>query len=1099
MKAIKTKFFYTLMCMVSLFLVMPVNSFATTSESNQQSITVRGIVTDRTGEALPGVAVVIKGTTTGVATDIDGEFVISVPDANAVLEISYIGFITQTVRIGNSTVLNVVLEDENTALDELVVVGYGVQRRANLTGSVSSISNTKIENRASPNLSSSLAGLAAGVSVRQNSGNPGDDSRANIRIRGLGTFSGDHRGPMVIVDGIESNMDAVNPNDVESISVLKDASSAAIYGSRAANGVILITTKRGARDARPTITYSGLLSAQSPSTKHKFLWDHAEYMDLMNMATFATNNASTLPYDPEEITEWRAAQGNLNGMSKFGVPNFLAYPNTDWADVLFERRFAQSHNVQVSGGSTNSNYLLSLGYLDNPGVMQNTGLERFQMRVNLESRIADFLRVGTQTFALRDDKQVGDQSAVFTNLYQQIAGVYPYYEGRYGGQTSSRDNAQTNNLLRLLNERTGNQRTHRLNTTWFASVSIIDGLTADARFNYQTRLYNEERWPVSLDVYNFRTGLIVRSGAEAKTATTYRNSLEEYRYTSNLLLNYSKIFGDHSVSGLLGYEQMYWNDKRFDASRTGLIDMSITDITTGAEMQSIGGQAERDYAMRSYFGRINYVYKGRYLFETNVRRDGTSRFSPENRWGTFPSLSAGWRISEEAFMESISHFMDNLMLRASWGKLGNTTSGYYDWQATYATRPNVSGGANAPGLAVGKFANPFLQWESITSSEVGLNTSLFKQQLHLEFTYYNKLTEGILTTPNIYSTMGMANAPTQNTSDMRNRGIEVAVTWNQRVNDFRYSATVNFAYNQNEIVRFLGKMVEDWQGDTYVSNIGQTATLQNDNRQIRTEGHMFDEFFLRKVYRGTGTYNLSNGDVDINGGPRDGMIRTPQDLQWVRDMIAAGYSFNGVRTISNGGLTYGELIYADLNGDGNYGNSFDRAFTGKSDIPKYTLGFTGSVEWKGFDLNMTWAGNFGMHYYLRARGINQNDFVSPGNVIAANARNMFYYFNEANPNDPNNNIHAPYPRMLVGTSATHQDSDHYLYNASYFKLKFLQLGYTLPRAVTSKMQIDRLRLFVNGENLLTFTKYPGMDPEIGANVNVYPISRMISGGINITF
>jgi hypothetical protein len=363
---------------------------------------------------------------------------------------------------------------------------------------------------------------------------------------------------------------------------------------------------------------------------------------------------------------------------------------------------------------------------------------------------------------------------------------------------------------------------------------------------------------------------------------------------------------------------------------------------------------------------------------------------------------------------------------------------------------------------------------------------------------YNKLTEGILTTPPIYSTMGVAGAPTQNTADMRNRGIEVAATWNQRVNDFRYSATVNFAYNQNEIVKYLGKMHEGWdENGNYVSNIGQTAVV--DGNFIRTEGHMYNEYFLRKVYKGTGTYNLSDGKVDINGGPRDGMIRTPQDLQWVRDMIEAGYTFNGSRTVGGTALNYGELIYADLNGDGNYGNGFDRAFTGKSDVPKYTLGFTGSAEWKGFDLNMTWAGNFGMHYFLRERGINSNNFVSPGNVLAANARSMFYYYNPADPNDPNNNIFAPHPRMLMDSHGTHLASDFYLYDASYFKLKFLQFGYTLPGALTSKFQVDRLRVFVNGENLLTFTNYPGMDPEIGGSVNVYPISRVISGGINITF
>lgn len=1097
----KIRFFCTAMCIFFLFTVAPANSFATVNEVYQQSITVKGKVTDKDGEPLPGVSVTVKGTTTGVMTDVDGNYSINVPNSNAVLILSYMGFTSQEHKVGNNTALDIVLVEQSTDLDEVVVVGYGVQKKVNLTGSVSSIRAAKIENRAAPNLSASLAGLASGVNVRQSSGNPGSDG-ANIRIRGLGTFSGDHRNPMVVVDGVESTMDAVNPNDVETISVLKDAASASIYGSRAANGVILVTTKKGKRDATPTITYSGIFSSESPSTKHRFLYDYAEHMDLLNMAQKATSNNAKLPYNQEEIDEWRAAQSDPGGMSKYGVANWLAYPNTNWADVIFENRFSQNHNISLTGGSTNTNYLLSLGYMNNPGVMQNTGIDRYQMRINVESMVNKFLKLGTQTFASRQDKQQGDQSTALTFLYQTMAGAVPFYDGKYGGKTASDDPTTTNNMLVYLNGRDGNQRTYRFNTSWYASVNILEGLTADAKFNYQARIYNEERYPVTLDKYNFRTGLVVNQDIREPDATVFRRSFEEYRPTLNLLLNYMKDFGDHSVGGLLGYEQMSWNYKGFDATKKGLLEMSIHDMATASDMLSISstddkkGDYERDYAMVSYFGRLNYAYKGKYLFEANVRHDGSSRFSPESRWGTFPSVSVGWRISEENFMESTKSFMDNLKLRASWGRLGNTTSGYYDWWATYAKQSNSFGGSIANGLAVGKFANALLQWESITSSEIGLDAAFLKQRLNLEVNYYNKITKGILTSPAVYATMGMADAPTRNTSDMRNRGIEVALTWNQKINDFNYSATVNFAYNQNEVTNYLGKMEEGLKDGEPYSNIGQAASMSGNN--IITEGHLYNEYFLRTVYKGSGAYKNADGTVNINGGPRDGMIRTPEDLQWVKDMIAAGYSFNGRTSIAANQLNYGELIYADINGDKNYGNSYDRAFSGKSDVPKYTLGFTASASWKGFDLNMTWAGSFGMYYYLRERGINLRN-VSQGNVLPADARSMFYYYNEANPNDPNNNINAPYPRMLYSTDGTHSDSDFYLYDASFFKLKFLQLGYTLPKSLTSKLSVSNLRLFVSGENLLTITDYPGMDPEIGGSVNVYPISKVISGGINVTF
>lgn len=1094
----------------NIILLIPKTQTTGLTQGGYKKIT--GTVKDARDESVIGAVVKVKGTTTATVTDIDGKYSIDAAPGS-VLQISFVGFSPVEMEVGNRQQIDLVLQEDAKLLDEVVVVGYGVQKKVNLTGSVSSIAAAKIENRATPNLSTSLAGLAPGVTVRQSSGNPGSDG-ANIRIRGVGTFSSDYRGPMVIIDGIEGDMNSVNPNDVESVSVLKDAASAAIYGSRAANGVVLVTTKKGKRDAAPAVSYSCILSAASPSTKHEFLWDYAEHMDLLNMAQYATNPTSKLPYNQAEIDEWRAAKNDPDGMSKYGVANWLAYPNTNWADVIFEKRFSQTHDLSVTGGTANTNYQLSLGYLNNPGVMQNTALDRYQMRINMESKIANFIKVGTQTYASSQDKEVGNQSGALTYLYQVMPGAVPYYDGKYGGQTATDDPATTNNLLVMLNSTDGNQRTYRLNSTWYASVDVMSGLTAEARLNYQTKLYSEENYPVTIDKYNFRTGLVVNEGAREKTASIFKRSYEEYRPTFNFLLNYNKDFGDHSIGALLGYEQMYYNYKGFDATKRGMLDMSIHDIATASDMVSIStvnstskdedankGDYERDYAMVSYFGRLNYAYKGRYLFEANFRRDGSSRFSSTSRWGTFPSVSAGWRISEESFMEPLKSVVDNLKLRASWGKLGNTTSGYYDWQSLYAMQYNSFGGNIANGLAVGKIANPLLQWENITSSEVGLDLIVLKQRLNLELNYYNKLTEGILTSPEIYATMGMASAPTKNTADMRNRGIEIALTWSDKISNFNYSATVNFAYNVNEVVKYLGKMKEGWEkdangNDIYASNIGQTATV--DGNYIRTEGHPYNEYFLCTVYKGTGTYNNADGTVDINGGPRDGMIRTPEDMQWVRDMIAAGYSFSGRTSISTTGLNYGELIMADVNGDKNYGNSYDRVFTGKSDAPKYTVGFTANASWKGFDLNMTWAGNLGMYYYLRERGINQTN-VSMGNVLPANARDMFYYYNQADPADPNNNINAPNPRMLYSSDGTYIASDFYLYDASYFKLKFLQLGYTLPKSLTSKAHISNLRLFVSGENLLTFTNYPGMDPEIGGNVNVYPISKVLSGGINITF
>lgn len=1073
-----------------------------TSVAFAQTRTVTGQVVDASnGSPMAGVFVSVQGTNMGMPTDENGRFSLQA-DAASTLEFNYLGMTAAPVVIGGRTEVVVEMTPAAESLDDVVVVGYGTVKKASLTGSVASVSYSKLENRAAPSLSSALAGLAVGVSVRQGSGNPGDDA-AKINVRGVGTFSGDYGGPMVLVDGVESDMNSINTDDVESISILKDASSAAIYGSRGANGVILVTTKKGKAGAKPSITYSTMLSQQQPSARHEFLYDYAEHMTLHNQASYSTNPTSSLPYMQEEIDEWRAAKSDPNGESKYGVPNFLAYPNTDWAQEIFTNRFSQNHNLSITGGTDNTTYLLSLGYMTNPGVVENTGLDRINARINIETRINKFLIVGTQTSLMRQDKAVGNWGGVQTYFFMTPGGIISRYDGKFGGAQAIGDRPTTDNMLSIINSRDGNQRTHRINTTWYARATIMEGLTLEGRYNYQPRLYNEESWPKNNAQYNFRTGVVVKPGPNATTATTSRRSSEEYTNTANLLLNYVKSFGDHNISGLLGYEQYSYTYKGFSASKRGLIDLSIHDISSASEMQSIDGEYERGYAMISWFGRVNYDYKGKYLFEANFRRDGSSRFAPESRWGTFPSFSAAWRISDEPFFQGAKKIVDDLKIRASWGQLGNVTSGYYDWQANYATQINSMGGAVANGLAVGKIANNMLHWENVNSTEIGIDAWFLRSRLGLEVNLYNRQTKGILTSPGIYATMGMATPPTRNTADMRNRGIEVVLGWNDRAGEFSYGASVNLAYNSNKVTKYLGKLVEGMDNGIPFSNIGQTATWTDDtNRSIVTEGHKYGEFFVRSVYKGDGSYFNGDGSVNVNGGPRDGMIRTKADYEWAQAMIDAGYTFNGSSTVGTAtSLSYGELVMSDVNGDGNYGNTYDRKFSGKSDIPEYTVGFTANASWRGIDLNMTWAGNFGMWYYLRQEGINKNNFNSREYVLPRNAREMFYFYDESNPSNPLNNINAEYPRMLYGPTndGAYLDSDFWLYDASYFKLKFLQVGYTFPARWTEKIAISKLRVFFSGENLLTITKYPGMDPEIGGRADVYPLARVISGGINITF
>jgi TonB-linked SusC/RagA family outer membrane protein len=883
--------------------------------------------------------------------------------------------------------------------------------------------------------------------------------------------------------------------------------------------VILITTKKGARNAAPKVTYTGLFTQEQASASFELITDYAEYMELWNRAQTVSSLTATLTYSQAEIDAWRAANANPNGTytdpsTGNQIPNWLAYPNTNWSDILFAPNYSHKHNLSVSGGSESSSYLLSLGYFTNPGTLENTGIDRFNMRINAESSITKFLKIGTQTYAMQQHKDPGDLNQVNTYRQQTVAGITPIHDGKYGAPENPQEKSDVRNPLKDINATGGQYTTTRINTTWYANVDIWEGLSARASINYQNYFYDGKTYTKKVEGYSFRTGKIAVPAATLAAATTGREANRNQQYTAAATLNYNRTFAeDHEVSALLGYEQFYYNTFRFDATKSGLPDWSVTDVTRGTNMQSIandpdGTKSERDYAMVSYFGRVNYAYRGKYLLEANFRRDASSRFSPDNRWGTFPSFSAGWRVAEEAFMSDFKPIVSDLKLRLSWGMLGNTTSGYYDWLITYDQSNYVFNNTVNNGLAVSKIANSFLQWESVTSKGIGLDAAFLKSRLTLELDLYDKLTEGILTSPSIYLTMGTATPPTQNTSDMQNRGVEITLGWRDKVGEVNYAVSGNFAYNKNKIVKYLGKLEQGWVTNDdgtreYKSNIGEVASTGAETGTLRVEDHLFDEYYLRTHYSGTGTYKLADGSVDPNGGPKDGMIRTAEDLKWAQDMVAAKYSFNGA-AISRTGLWYGEYIMADLNGDGNYGNDNDRQFTGKSSAPKYNFGFTLSAEWKGIDVSMTWAGAAGFWYYLHERGVNRNYLTTQTDALPADAASKFYYVAwdaAGNPDwsNPNNNLTAEYARLRNGSTGAYIVNDQFLYDASYLKLKTLQVGYTIPKKWVNKVHVGGLRVFLSGENLLTFTKYPGVDPELGSGVTVYPIARLLSAGINLSF
>ncbi|WP_262497718.1 SusC/RagA family TonB-linked outer membrane protein [Pedobacter ginsengisoli] len=639
-----------------------------------------------------------------------------------------------------------------------------------------------------------------------------------------------------------------------------------------------------------------------------------------------------------------------------------------------------------------------------------------------------------------------------------------------------------------------------MNTTLYANLDLVKGLKLESRFNYQARFGENNSHSIPNERWNFATNELKSPAAQPGQLSTNYSFDKNYTLTVDNVLRYNTTIGpNHEIGALVGYNQNYYNYYDFNASKLGLIDADITTLGSATTMSSIGGQ-EYDRSMRSWFGRANYAFKQRYLLEAVVRYDGSSRFASATRWGFFPAFSAGWRISEENFIKGLNDYIGNLKLRASWGQTGNNASGEYDYQATYSKQNYSFNNVAATGLAQNKIANKDLKWETTTVTNIGLDGTLFKGAMNFELDWYNKKTTDILFTPPIPITAGTASAPTRNIAAVLNQGIEVTLGYQGSAGNVKYSASGNFAYNYNRVTKYKGQFQESYSTDTqgnmiYSTNLG---SVSSGGTERILEGHKINEYYLYSLYKGDGSYKNADGSVNINGGPKDGMIRTPADMDWANAMLSAGYKFLPGNTISKSRIYYGDFIYADNNGDGSYGNTFDKQFTGASSTPKYNFGLQASASWKGIDIFMLWSGSAGMKYYWNAIGYN-NSIVSLGNAVSTLIANDHYYYNEANPNDPSNNITATNPRLKNTSDAQNGlDSRFYLYNASYVKLKNLQLGYTLPEKLTKKAAISRARLYLSGENLFTITNYPGLDPEIGAGVN-YPTMRQYSLGLNITF
>ncbi|QNL49582.1 TonB-dependent receptor [Olivibacter sp. SDN3] len=1005
-------------------------------KKKQVQMEVSGIVNDEKGLPLPGVSVMQKGTSNGTTTDDKGAFNLQVGDVQAVLVFRFIGYRSFEQQVSED-LMQIVLDEDQAALDEVVVVGYGTQKKVNLTGAVSSIDFSDVaETRPITSLSAGLAGLSSGMQVQQSTGQPGSDG-ATLRIRGQGTLN--NSDPLVLVDGVPSNMNDVNPQDVANVSILKDAASAAIYGSRAANGVILVTTKRGAAGTS-NLTYNVRMSQQEPSNLIDMVSDYPRHMELINEG-FNNLTPNSGPFQQSVIDEWRANS----------TTDPIRYPNTNWFDWILRKKWAQEHNLSATGGNDKTTYLLSANYLDNPGIVENAGFKRYGARVNVESKINDWLTVGSNTFGLWSNAGLANINDLFSFTAGSVPGILPRDpQGRYGSAMAPGENLQANNYLHNINTTIGDLERQKVFSRLYANINLYKGLTLESGFSIDFDNQSQRSHTVYIPRWNFQTEQI--TNPDPGRNNVYNTHQRDFQYVMNHVLKYHTQIGLHGLDMLAGYQEEYYRRNNFNARRYDLIDEStpVLDATISAD-PVVGGNAT-DWALRSFFGRFNYNYDDRYLFEANIRNDGSSRFAKARRWGVFPSFSAGWRISQEAFMSGV-HLIDDLKLRASWGSLGNNSIGDYDYMNAYGAANYSFGGTIVRGAAPLAITNALLTWEKTDVTNVGLDLALLNSRLNFEFEWFNRNTKDILIDLPIplvngipTNNQGVLQSPNQNAAIVRNRGVEFSLGWNDKVGEVHYGISANYTYVKNKVMRFKG----------------EEFSLANQN--ILLEGHPIWAFYVRSVDR-----IVQEGDMD-----------------YIDQLVADGYTFQPSVPQP------GDFLYVDANDDRHF-NEDDRTILNAGHNPTSLFGLSVDASYKGVSLQVLLQGQAGNKAYWR------DGYMTTG------VRNG-YLINEAVANDywTPQNPNAKYPRLTnyIYNQNIEPASDFWLQDASFLRVKNIQLGYALPVDWTTKINVKRLFLYLNAENLFTFTNYEGIDPEItrlGATQTLYPTMKQISFGLNVTF
>lgn len=997
----------------------------------QQNGTCKGVVKDTAGESVIGASVVVKGTTNGTITDFDGNFSLDNVKKGDVLLISYVGYQTQEIK-WNGNSLSVVLKEDAKTLNEVVIVGYGTQKKANLSGAVAQVNSEELTNRPIANVSSGLQGLMPGVTVTAGEGRPGEDG-STIRIRGVGTLN--NASPYILIDGVESgSMNDLDPNDIESISVLKDASSAAIYGSKASNGVILITTKRGKTGA-PRISYNGYVGFQNATATIDRV-SSADYARMYNQID--KSNGRTPRYSEEDIRLFE------NGTDPYG------HPNTDWNDAAYQTGVMHKHNVNINGGTENAKYMASLGYLGQTGILPNSERSQFNGRINLDVNLSKKLHARMNLAYIKNDYQDpnsnygGGWSDQIIRQLNILSPMIPIKneDGTYGSTNDG------NPIAWLDSKQTVDKYNQNFTGMISLDYEIIDGLKATVTGAYT----NNDQY------YKAFVKKIAEDPAQAARPNSLSESFTNWsRYNFDALLNYDKQFGDHGLKVMLGYHAEAYDVRSNSMYREGFPNNELDDMNAGSAATQTNSGFTRELNMLSYFGRLNYDYKGKYLLEANVRADASSRFAPGNRWGYFPSFSGAWRISEESFMEGLrDNWLSSLKIRASWGQLGNqdalgdgspTGGDYYPWLNTYNLGANYPfGGALTTGYYQGSYKISTLSWEKATTWGIGVDFTLFNK-LTGSIDYYNRETSDIIMNVAVPKEFALG-AYKDNVGSMKNSGVEVQLAYNDKWNDWSLGVSGNFAYNKNSI-----------------EDLGEGVKRMSDGNYMREIGSPIHSWF---VYR------------------TDGFFQSDEEAAAWQEKYSKmpGYPFGQ-------NFKGGDLRYVDTNGDGKI-SAEDRELYKTSD-PKFTFGLNLNVGYKNVDLSMNFTGAAGVGYAFTKEAFGEFS-GSAGHPSTA-------WLDSWTPENKNASMPRIAEARMSPSEASNVLSDFWIIDTSYLRMKTIQLGYTFPKRWIEKCGIQNLRVYYSAENLLTFDNMPiNVDPEtVSERLSSYPLNKTHSFGVNITF